>query len=154
MKGKIGLVVGLGVGYVLGTRAGRERYEQIKTQWLKVWELDPVQERVEQAKSFLGDKAAAVPGAIWNGAVKIVKSVQGNGTPGQKLDSAIAKSKDAAAEVADAAEEAVDAAKTAAKKPAAKKPAAKKPAAKTAASKSTASKSTAAKSSTTKKAGA
>ena len=42
MKGKIGLVVGIGVGYVLGTRAGRERYEQIKTQWLKVWNLDPV----------------------------------------------------------------------------------------------------------------
>ncbi|MFJ2552164.1 hypothetical protein [Microbacterium sp. NPDC087591] len=153
MKGKIGLVVGLGVGYVLGTRAGRERYEQIKTQWLKVWELDPVQDRVEQAKSFLGDKAAAVPGVIWNGAVKIVKSVQGNGTPGQKLDSAIAKSKDAAAEVADAAEDAVDAAKDAAKT-AAKKPAAKKPAAKTAASKSTASKTTATKSATTKKAGA
>lgn len=125
MKGKIGLVVGLGVGYVLGTRAGRERYEQIKKQWLKVWELDPVQERVEQAKGFLGDKAAAVPGAIWNGAVKIVKSVQGDGTPGQKLDSAIAKSKDAAEEVADAAEDAVDAAKAAAKKPAARKPAAK-----------------------------
>ncbi|MEV4668845.1 hypothetical protein [Microbacterium sp. LWO12-1.2] len=158
MKGKIGLVVGLGVGYVLGTRAGRERYEQIKTQWLKVWELDPVQERVEQAKSFLGDKAAAVPGAIWSGAVKIVKSVQGNGTPGQKLDSAIAKSKDAAAEVADAAEDAVDAAKdaakTAAKKPAAKKPAAKTTASKTTASKTTASKSTAARSATTKKAGA
>ena len=34
MKGKVGLVVGLSVGYVLGTRAGRERYEQIKTQWL------------------------------------------------------------------------------------------------------------------------
>lgn len=125
MKGKIGLVVGLGVGYVLGTRAGRERYEQIKKQWLKVWELDPVQERVEQAKGFLGDKAAAVPGAIWSGAVKIVKSVQGDGTPGQKLDSAIAKSKDAADEVADAAEDAVDAAKAAAKKPAARKPAAK-----------------------------
>ena len=30
MKGKILFVVGLGVGYVLGTRAGRERYEQIK----------------------------------------------------------------------------------------------------------------------------
>ena len=45
MKGKIGLVVGLGVGYVLGTRAGHERYEQIKTQWLKVWHLDPVQEQ-------------------------------------------------------------------------------------------------------------
>ena len=29
MRGKVGLVIGLGVGYVLGTRAGRERYEQI-----------------------------------------------------------------------------------------------------------------------------
>ena len=29
MKGKVGLVVGLSVGYVLGTRAGRERYEHI-----------------------------------------------------------------------------------------------------------------------------
>lgn len=30
MKGKILFIAGLGVGYVLGTRAGRERYEQIK----------------------------------------------------------------------------------------------------------------------------
>ena len=63
MKGKIGLVVGLGVGYVLGTRAGRERYEQIKTQWLKVWNTDPVQERVDKVKGFVGDKAAAVRAA-------------------------------------------------------------------------------------------
>ena len=27
---KIGIVLGLGVGYVLGARAGRERYEQIR----------------------------------------------------------------------------------------------------------------------------
>src|SRR3546814_17314066 len=30
MKGKVGLVIGLAAGYVLGARAGRERYEQIK----------------------------------------------------------------------------------------------------------------------------
>ena len=130
MKGKIGLVVGLGVGYVLGTRAGHERYEQIKTQWLKVWHLDPVQEQVEKVKDFVGDKAAAVPGAVWTGAVKVVKSVTGSGTPGQKLDAVIATGKDAAEEVADAAEDAIEEAKdsaqgssssTAAKKPAAKK---------------------------------
>ena len=137
MKGKIGLVVGLGVGYVLGTRAGRERYEQIKTQWLKVWHLDPVQEQVTKVKGFVGDKAAAVPGAIWTGVVKVAKSVSGSGTPGQRLDSAIATGREAAEDLAEATEEAVEAAKatassakpaskTAAKKPAAKKPAATK----------------------------
>ncbi|MDQ0645828.1 hypothetical protein QFZ53_000024 [Microbacterium natoriense] len=127
MKGKIGLVVGLGVGYVLGTRAGRERYEQIKTQWLKVWNLDPVQEQVTKVKSFVGDKAAAVPGAIWTGVVKVAKSVGGEGTPGQKLDSALATSKDAADDVAKAADEATaEARKTAAKATAAKSTAAKK----------------------------
>lgn len=126
MKGKIGLVVGLGVGYVLGTRAGRERYEQIKTQWLKVWNLDPVQQQVEKAKSFVGDKAAAVPGAIWTGVVKVAKSVGGDGTPGQKLDSALATSKNAADDVAKAADEATaEARKTAAKATAPKSTAAK-----------------------------
>ncbi|WP_226531003.1 hypothetical protein [Microbacterium paraoxydans] len=133
MKGKIGLVVGLGVGYVLGTRAGRERYEQIKTQWLKVWHLDPVQEQVTKVKGFVGDKAAAVPGALWTGVVKVAKSVSGSGTPGQRLDSAIATGREAAEDLAEATEEAVEAAKATAdapaKKPAAKKPAAKKPAA-------------------------
>ncbi len=94
MKGKIGLVVGLGVGYVLGTRAGRERYEQIKTQWLKIWHLDPVQEQVAKVKGFVGDKTAAIPGAVWNGVVKIAKTAGSAG-------------KDAAAEVADAAEDVV-----------------------------------------------
>jgi len=135
MKGKIGLVVGLGVGYVLGTRAGRERYDQIKTQWLKLYHTDPVQERVDMVKDFVGDKAAAVPGALWTGAVKVVKSVTGNGSPGQKLDAVIASGKEAAEEVADATDDAVDEVKakasaakssssstTAAKKPAPKKP--------------------------------
>lgn len=146
MKGKIGLVVGLGVGYVLGTRAGRERYEQIKTQWLKVWHLDPVQEQVTKVRGFVGDKAAAVPGALWTGVVKVAKSVSGNGTPGQRLDSAIATGREAAEDLAEATEEAVEAAKatasssktstSASSKPAAKKPAAKKPAAKSATKKS------------------
>lgn len=146
MKGKIGLVVGLGVGYVLGTRAGRERYEQIKTQWLKVWHLDPVQEQVTKVKGFVGDKAAAVPGALWTGVVKVAKSVSGNGTPGQRLDSAIATGREAAEDLAEATEEAVEAAKATASssktstssssKPATKKPAAKKPAAKSATKKS------------------
>lgn len=30
---KRGLVLGLGIGYVLGARAGRERYEELKRAW-------------------------------------------------------------------------------------------------------------------------
>jgi uncharacterized protein YgiB involved in biofilm formation len=30
MRGRLGLFVGLGAGYVLGTKAGRERYEQLQ----------------------------------------------------------------------------------------------------------------------------
>ncbi|MFC4137835.1 MULTISPECIES: hypothetical protein [unclassified Microbacterium] len=107
MKGKIGLVVGLGVGYVLGTRAGRERYEQIKTQWLKVWHLDPVQQQVTRVQDFAKAKAAAVPQALWDGAVRVVRSASTSGTPGQKLDSVIDTAKDAVDDVADAAEDAV-----------------------------------------------
>lgn len=131
MKGKIGLVVGLGVGYVIGTRAGRERYEQIKTQWLKVWNLDQVQDQVDKVKGYVGDKAAAVPGAVWTGVQKVVKSVGGGDkTAGQRLDSAVAAGKKAAEDIVDATEDAVDEAKDAAKTGAAKSDAAKKHAAK------------------------
>lgn len=114
MKGKVGLVIGLGAGYVLGTRAGRERYEQIKTQWLKLWNLDPVQEQVQKVQDFAKQQAMAVPGAVWNGAVKVVRAASGSGTPGQRLDSAIDAGKDAAENVAEAAEDTAEAAQKAA----------------------------------------
>ncbi|MGF2949812.1 hypothetical protein [Microbacterium alcoholitolerans] len=126
MKGKIGLVVGLGVGYVLGTRAGRERYEQIKTQWLKVWHTDPVQEQVARVQDFAKSQAAAVPGAVWNGAVKVVKAASSSGTPAEKLDKAVDAAKDAAGGVADAAEDATEGVqKRAAERKSAAKPAPK-----------------------------
>src|SRR5690606_31480122 len=108
MKGKIGLVVGLGVGYVLGTRAGRERYEQIKTQWLKVWNLGAVQDQVTRVKGCGGDKAAAVPGDVWNGGVKGAKSDGNADTPGKKLGSAIVTGKKAADDLEYAIDDAVD----------------------------------------------
>ncbi|MBT2483732.1 MULTISPECIES: hypothetical protein [unclassified Microbacterium] len=137
MKGKIGLVVGLGVGYVLGTRAGQERYEQLKTQWQKVWNTDQVQDQVDKVKGFVGDKAAAVPGVLWTGAVKVVKSVTGEGSAGEKLDAVISSGKEAAEDVSEATEDAVEEAKSRNAGPAgagattasvtSKKPAPKKP---------------------------
>jgi hypothetical protein len=37
-------VAGLGIGYVLGTRAGRERFDQMVAQARKAWESPTVQE--------------------------------------------------------------------------------------------------------------
>lgn len=40
---KFGVLVGSGVGYVLGTRAGRERYEQIRERYQKLKGTEPAQ---------------------------------------------------------------------------------------------------------------
>jgi histidinol-phosphate/aromatic aminotransferase/cobyric acid decarboxylase-like protein len=51
MKGKAALLAGLGIGYVLGTRDGRERYEQIKAQATKAWNNPRVQEKADKAQT-------------------------------------------------------------------------------------------------------
>lgn len=108
MRGKVGLVIGLAAGYVLGTRAGRERYEQIKDQAEKLWNLDPVQKQVDRAKDFASSTAMAIPGALWNGAVKVTRAVQGkDASPGQRLDAAIKAGKQGSEDVAQAAERSV-----------------------------------------------
>jgi len=67
MKGKILLVVGLGIGYVLGTRAGRERYEEMKAAASKLWNDPRIQSSVDQASDFVSD-----------GAKKVVSQVTGS----------------------------------------------------------------------------
>ena len=114
MKGKAGLVVGLAVGYVLGTRAGRERYEQIKSQWLKVWNLDPVQEQVGKAKEFAKSAAMSLPSTLWDSAVKVTQAASAKGTPGQKLDAAIKVGKDSADDIGRSAQTSAAAVKDAA----------------------------------------
>lgn len=104
MRGKIGIVVGLGAGYVLGSRAGRERYEQIRSGFQSVWNTPPVQKQVAKAKQFGTSAALALPSALWNGAVKITKAATNNGSPGQKLDAAIKAGKASADDVARGAE--------------------------------------------------
>ena len=57
MKGKVLFVAGLAVGYVLGTRDGRRRYEQIKAAAQNIWESEPVQWGASQARDAMGDVA-------------------------------------------------------------------------------------------------
>ncbi len=105
MRGKVGLVIGLAAGYVLGARAGRERYEQIKAQVEKVWNLEPVQEQVGKVKEFAKSTAMALPSTLWDSAVKVTKAATTKGsTPGEKLDAAINTGKAQADDVSEAAQ--------------------------------------------------
>jgi transcriptional accessory protein Tex/SPT6 len=77
MKGKILFVAGLGVGYVLGARAGRERYESIKKSASKLWNDPRVQKQVDTAEAFVKDKAPDVAEFALDGAKKVVAQVTG-----------------------------------------------------------------------------
>ena len=77
MKGKILFVAGLGLGYVLGTRAGREKYEELRQAALKVWNDPRVQKGVDNVEDFVKDKAPEVAEFVSDNAKKVVAQVQG-----------------------------------------------------------------------------
>jgi len=47
MRGKLGIAIGLAAGYVLGTRAGRERYQQLTASAKRLAD-DPSVQRLQQ----------------------------------------------------------------------------------------------------------
>lgn len=57
---KLSFLAGLAAGYVLGARAGTQRYEQIRRTSSKVWSSDAVQKQVGVAKEAARTKAAPV----------------------------------------------------------------------------------------------
>lgn len=91
MKGKILLVVGLGIGYVLGTRAGREKYDQMKAAALKLWNDPRVQKGVDNAGDFVKDKAPDVAEFLSDGAKKVVSQVSGSKAPAAKKPATTSK---------------------------------------------------------------
>lgn len=56
MKFRFGLVIGLFAGYVLGARAGYERYQQIQSAWRSVRRSDPAQKFSREVRD-LADRA-------------------------------------------------------------------------------------------------
>jgi hypothetical protein len=50
MKMRTGLIIGFGAGYVLGTKAGRQRYRQIYRAFRTVAENPPIKRVIEDTK--------------------------------------------------------------------------------------------------------
>jgi len=74
MKGKVAFIAGAGVGYVLGARAGRGRFEKIKA-----WSRDALHDpRVQDAESRAVQFAKLQGTALKDKAVDVVKSKAGS----------------------------------------------------------------------------
>ncbi len=62
MKGKLGLAVGLAAGYVLGTRAGRERYQQLTASAKRLADDPSLQRLQDELTNLLGQPGNQVTG--------------------------------------------------------------------------------------------
>jgi hypothetical protein len=63
MKGKLGIAVGLAAGYVLGTRAGRERYQQLTASAKRIADEPSLQRLQEELNGLFGSGGQATGGA-------------------------------------------------------------------------------------------
>lgn len=78
MKNKLMLLVGAGVGYILGARAGRERYDQIADQATKLWTDPRVQTKVDEVKAKAPEVAQQVGDAAKAKAEEVKAKVTGH----------------------------------------------------------------------------
>lgn len=67
---KLTLLTGAAIGYVLGARAGRQRYEQIKMSAGRAWRSDTVQQQVGKATDQIKQKGPEVAAAAGQAAVR------------------------------------------------------------------------------------
>jgi hypothetical protein len=79
MHGKIMFVVGAAVGYLIGTRQGREGLEKLKKQATDLWENPKVQRTVADAQKFAEEKIPLV-GAVKDAASGSSASPSSGGT--------------------------------------------------------------------------
>ena len=77
---KIVIVAAAAAGYVLGARAGRQRYEQIAGQAQKLWHDPRVQKAAADAKQTAADKAPVVKDKVADAASKATDRVTGSGS--------------------------------------------------------------------------
>ena len=54
MRGRLGVLIGFGAGYVLGAKAGRERYEQLQRLYENVVSSPGFQQATGKAKEAVG----------------------------------------------------------------------------------------------------
>lgn len=92
MKKKLLFVAGAALGYVVGTRTGRQGYEKLKTQAGDVWQKPAVQDGLSRAGSFAEEKIPVVGSTVSHGlktaADAVTKAVNKNESESSSNDAA------------------------------------------------------------------
>lgn len=132
MRAKFAFIVGLAIGYVFGTRAGRERYEQIKRAAQTLWDSPGVRRGREQVGGYAADVRANVQDSVLDAGKSFIQALADLAKTRAPGASAPTQSQAPASENADAAYEPKAPTKPSSASSTAKKPAsrAKKPASK------------------------
>jgi hypothetical protein len=76
MRFRAGLLLGFGAGYILGARAGRERYEQIQQAWDRFSGSPTVQKTAERTKEAAEEQAKRSLHAVQQGVEKAGSAVK------------------------------------------------------------------------------
>jgi hypothetical protein len=83
---KLRTALAFAAGYVLGARAGRDRYEQIRRAYRRATSNEHVRKVIDQSKDAVDSGTAQVRGAVadqlLNASDAIRERVGGNGHPG------------------------------------------------------------------------
>ena len=71
MRGRLGLMLGFGAGYVLGSKAGHERYEQLRRLYDNVTASPTFQDAAGKAKEAAGTGLGQAKGMASGGVSKV-----------------------------------------------------------------------------------
>ena len=83
---KVWFIIGASIGYILGARAGRERYDQISRQASKAWQSEPVQAKVDDVKAQAAKAPAAVAGTVASSAKELAGQAKAKVTGHETTD--------------------------------------------------------------------
>ncbi len=78
MRFRLGLFLGLAIGYVLGTKAGRQRYEQIRSLWSTVSQSEPAQQLGAEVRDVAAKAGHTIEEKASEGVDKVTEMVRGS----------------------------------------------------------------------------
>ena len=89
MRGRLALLAGLGAGYVLGARAGRERYEEIRDGFNRLMGTEQAQQLQTQVRDVASKAGDVVEQKAADGISKAGESLGKAGEKAQDLVSSV-----------------------------------------------------------------